>query len=355
MTIIARYVDLGQQLTLGNAVEGLPLIAYGDSWTFGDAENTPGTRAIIRTAARRRMTLTNRAVSGYTIPDAAVRAIGTGAPATPTKGVYFFSLGTNDLLMADNAKTRAGIAHGLRAFCSVASAAERIENTAFTKVSGTWQDLSPLPEASSGTVTKSTVEGSVVSYTITTAGIYDLLSVGLGDGAGGVQGGTFTIAKNGTNIATVDLNDQHANGGIALAATGYGPVFASIGSLIVGDVIRITYSRAGRAGTPEGYLDALVRRSPTPPTILLVKPVANLKPTNINPTLLSYMRDLYSTVAEEFGAHVIVADPAEGWDPATMLGTDLIHPNDRGSAHLANSYDRALLSLDFRNGMNTGG
>jgi hypothetical protein len=101
-------------------------------------------------------------------------------------------------------------------------------------------------------------------------------------------------------------------------------------------------------------VDLLVRRSTTPPTVLLVKPVVNLKASNTKPALLAFIRDEYDAVAAEFGSHVVVADPAAGWDPATMLGSDQLHPNDRGMGHLGNAYDAALASLGYRAGQNTG-
>jgi lysophospholipase L1-like esterase len=46
-------------------------------------------------------------------------------------------------------------------------------------------------------------------------------------------------------------------------------------------------------------------------------------------------------------------DPLDyGWDPAAMIGSDNLHPNDLGHATLADALTAHLASLPFRAGMN---
>lgn len=309
------YLADAYEWALGNAgitsLTGQTITAYGDSWTASDSESTPGQRAIQQLISRLGGTLTNQAVDGYRIGDAAGRAIGTAGTFTPgSADLVVAAIGLNDCLLTDTAQQRTASLNYLRALFAVLCAAERIEQTAFT-FGGTWANTAnPNALFSGGSNAVTTSEGATATYTITTAGTYYLLTQGTD---GSLKGGVLTITQGATTLATLDLNAQETDTGVTLTAD-YGPLSVRLDGVVAG-TLTVTYSKAGRTGTVNGFIDALVRVSATPPDILAVKPVEVLAAGHNKPALLDYIRDQYDTLAAEFGANVIVCDPDPSWTP----------------------------------------
>lgn len=320
---------------------GQPVTAYGDSWTASDIENTPGLRAIQQVHAELELgTLTNRAVNGSRAGDAARRAVGTDGTFVPGSAeLVVVAVGLNDLLQADTAVQRAATVNHLRALLAVLSAAERIENSAATGVTGTWAGVGPNATMSGGMSASTTTEGATATYAITTPGTYYLLTFGLKPGFPGGPGGILTVTQGGTTLGVVDLDSQHVDTGMTLTQ-GFGPLALRLENVVAG-TLTVTFSTAGRPGAI-GYIDAFVRVADTPPTVLAVKPVEVPAALYAMPDLLAHIRSAYDTLAAELGDHVVVCDPATGWNTATMIGPDGIHPNDTGMTHLADAYVAAL-------------
>lgn len=291
------------------------LYAYGDSWTASDIDNTPGQRAVELFSTALGLTLTNGAVGGYRAEDIAVEAISlTAIPAATTGLALIANAGLNDVAATDSPTQRQATLNGLRAAVAVCSADLRIEQTAFTQNSGTWT-LGTITHASGGSNSITQSEGAQSSYTITAAGRYYFLII-----ARNTDGGVWTFAKNGATVAVVDTNGQHVDTG-AIANSGYGPMAVDIGVFAVSDVVTATYSNAGRAGA-SGYLDALLRIPASPRTVLAVKPVRVTASGWDKPQLMEYVRGCYDRLADEFGSHVVVCDPAVAWSPdGVVTGT----------------------------------
>lgn len=310
---------------------GTVCTAYGDSWTAQDIHNTPGQRAIQQLRDRLSLSLTNQAVGGYKTGDCAGRAIGTTGTFTPGTGglVVVAGAGLNDLSQTDTTQVRAAATNYLRALFAVLCAAARIEQTAFT-YSGTWStQANSLGTSSGGSNNIANADGAACSYTITTPGTYYLLLIGA-DGSSMV-GGVWTVTQGGTTLATVDTNQQTVNTG-AVFTSGYGPMAVRLDNVQAGP-LTMTFSTAGRSGA-QGFLDALLPLSSTPPTILAVKPVEVLIGSYQKPGLLEHIREQYDALAAEFGTSVVVCDPEQqptadftatpvtGTAPATVAFTD---------------------------------
>lgn len=284
------------------------LWAYGDSYTSRDVESSSGQRAVQQLAAGLDLQTSNWAFSGDRWGDIAAKGVGSKPYVIGSADLVLIAGGTNNLQAADTAPHRAAIANHLRALLAVASAAQRIEQSAFT-FGGTWTSTAFANAGASGgsnAYTTALADGQTANYNITTPGAYYLLLIG----ANGIDqvGGSVTISQAGTTLATVDLNEQHFNTGRDPVNSGYGPLPVRL-ELAVG-TLTLTFDRAARAGTVHRYLDALVRVSATPPTILLPKPVGVPNAGWTNPTLLAYMQDLTDDLAAEFGSHVVVVDPS---------------------------------------------
>lgn len=65
-----------------------------------------------------------------------------------------------------------------------------------------------------------------------------------------------------------------------------------------------------------------------------------------------YLRDVVAEYPTD--GTVVIADPATGWNTATMVGPDGQHPNDRGQAYIAQAIEAALAGTAFREGLNYG-
>lgn len=319
------------------------LWSYGDSWTASDTYNTPGQRAIEQLASRLGLTVTNHAQNGDMIGDGAEKSIGgtLGRAYAPGSSDLVLSHFTNDLKSTDDAQKRASLRHYLRAHYAVLSAAERIEESTATKT-GTWSTNSGAWFPSGGQNASTTQNGATATFTVTTPGRYVLLLFGT---RGSAVGGIFTISQGGVTLATVDTDETVS--AVERNANNVGPLGIELGNLVAGDLL-VSFSTAGRSGA-SGFLDALVRIDEAdPPTVLAVKPVTVTytgPPTYVKPDLLADIRAAIDTVAAEF-PNVIVCDPLPGWNTATMLGADGLHPNDTGMTHLADAMEASLTPPD---------
>lgn len=65
-----------------------------------------------------------------------------------------------------------------------------------------------------------------------------------------------------------------------------------------------------------------------------------------------FLRDVVAQYPND--GSVVIADPSAAWNAATMTAPDGQHPNDRGSAFIAQAIESALATLDYREGQNLG-
>lgn len=320
------------------AFSGAAGYMYGNSWLA--AANYSAQQYPIRLTTKMGLnSMANLATSGYRMQDTATIAVKSGAKSwtAGSKGVVVVGDLLNNLIEPDDAKNRAAALESMRALVALLSASSRVEQTAFTfSTSGEglgWSNpASSQGYASGGTLAMpGGTEGVYADIPVTAATSY-LLVHGV-DGTT-YRGGLITLKQGATTLATKDTD--------ALVKTtpyntnGLAPVVIRISGHTAGTV-RLIHSQNGRTNvvTP---VDALLPQSATPPLIVLVKPVATPNAATHNkPALLEYLRTVPDTVAAEFGKHVLVIDPAPGWNPATMLGDDNLHPVEAGQEHVANA------------------
>lgn len=346
------------------ALEGVDVFAYGASWTASDLESTgPDTRWINRLERRLGFgSLTNRAVNGYRTADLAGLAIGTSASSwvVGTKGAVLVTDGlTNDLLFADDQLTRDSSREALRALLAVLSADQRIDQTTFTFSAGgaaAWANIALAAATNSGGSSALGASGAMTA-TVPLAQLvagreYWFLGAGT-DGSAATRGQLLTFSQGGTQRAQVDTDSKgRATGNLFTGNTT--PLVCDLGALTAVDLLITCSIVGGRSGSPHyASVDALLRKSLTPPTIFVAKPMLPLGATHNKPALLADLRDIVDEVAAEFGDHVQVVDVNPGWAAAAMTGDDTLHLTDYGQAHFAERWQRDLArTAAFRVGLN---
>jgi lysophospholipase L1-like esterase len=343
-------------------VEGLTALLYGDSWSASDVNNTPGARWPLRVARRTGLTVTNRAMSGYCTADIARQAIATASPASPivagTSGVVIHAGGINDLRLTDDAKTRASHLYALRAFVAVAQAMSRLESSSGTITKGTpsaWQTNGLTGQASGDenigltSAVFNTAYSQYIDVPISAAGDYVILTHGT-DGTS-IRGARITATQAGSTTVVASMDAVHQPTGSGYPSnTGYGNSGILVRGLSVG-TLRITFDAQGLTG-PQAWFDALVPvNRVSPPAVILTKPPLPTNATWAKPTLLAALHANVDTIAAEFPEAVRVVDLSAGWNPATMLGSDGLHPNDLGEAFVAGKYMTALAAITARPGV----
>lgn len=336
----ALNATIGDQIATGipqSAFKGAAAYSYGTSWYASNAGSTVEKRAINQVAARLGLTLTNYALNGSRVQDMAARAInkgGTYAPGTSSIIIGDFGL-FNNQGADDTAQTRDTAAGALRALIATLCASERIEETAGTYSAG-W--TSATSDAASGGSYKYTSTGVThVDFTVPAGRKYLLLRGTDGVAVAGMKAEVFE--GPGAKLRNTFLTNQTTYN-TTYNAEGLGPVAFDVSHIPAG-TMRV---RSGWVtGPTQGlYVDAILPQSKTPPIIVLVKQVQVPGHWTDKPALFEYLRSLPDQMRAEFGDHIIVADPAPGWDQATMLGPDQLHPNDKGMDHVRDSILSAI-------------
>jgi hypothetical protein len=342
----ATFATVAEMATSFTGVNGY---TYGNSWIA--YANYSAVQYPLRLPAKLGLAaMNNKANAGYRMQDTAVNAFGTTptltAPATAypwtagTKGVIVVGDLLNNLIEPDNQRNRDTALESCRALVALLSASAKVEDSAaaFT-FTGTWSTLtSDQLSGGSGRYINPNLNDGIESAQyvdiVVPAGVNYLTFWGAEGAASGTRGGTFVIRDGATLLAEVSTDAKaymttlRANGGRA-------PVVYKVPGT-AGRTLRITAKPpAGYSGVFYAIIDTMLTQSATPPLVVLVKPVQTLAATHNKPALLTYLRTVPDTVAAEF-PNVVVIDPATGWDPATMLGADLLHPNEAGQEFLAN-------------------
>lgn len=329
-----------------DVLEGLRVCAYGDSYLASDVENTPGARYIDRLKSRFGFSLvTNRAVNGYYMSDALEKAWGnTSSKWVPgTHEVVLVDCTTNDIGgHGDASLGLAGFERALTSFIHVLSLGARTEETSFAFSPVGWTPESGGTLASGGNDRYTQLAAAYVDVTVTSG--THLLSV-LAWPAATADGDVVTVKQGATLIHTIDTNEMMNS-------------ILDIMPILVPVTGPGTF-RIQKANLDTSYLavDARVTVNPNPPTIVLVKGCYlgaagyTAGGAGASDATVDAHNALIDTVAAGF-SHIVTVDPLPGFDDATMLGSDAVHPNDRGMAHYADAIEAVLVGLDYRQGQN---
>jgi hypothetical protein len=328
------------------AVERLPVIAYGHSWVASTL--AASNRWIDRVAGRLDLTVTNRAANGSTAQDVANLIIGSGyggAFVPGTRGIVVIECGAAEINAA-GAITPVmvrSIEENLRASILAVLGGVRDEVRApggwvFNEDwqwAGAWAEANAEGSASASNWVYTTAQNDE-THKQYTEGTYIVNLAGVDPNLGGAQveilvGGNVVEAVD-TSLATYD--ETGGNGKISRLIT----IPAG------GAELRV---RKADANGPFLVLDYVAPLDPHPAQVVVVREV--LVGDNDNDAV----NDAITAAVEGLDpAHVTVVDPRPGWNPATMIGVDGVHPNDRGTAHIANAVEAELRELPYRLGMN---
>lgn len=288
--------------------------------------------------------INNRGQAGRQMQDITWAAVAAGAPEHWTPGtdrgvVIVQGLG-NNLLAEDTPRNRAAALEGLRALVAYLSASSTVPHSGWTFGAG-WNDVSVQPYASTGTARIGQGDALTADISVPAGTAYVLAHGTDGELAPGQR---IEVTQDGRTVGVKSLNGVTARTGNE-ANNGAAPVVLRLDDLEAG-VARLTT----RQDIPGGIaiLDTLLPQASKPPLIVLVRNPAILAPSHDKPALAAYLNTLPGIVAAEFGEHVIVADPAPGWDPATMLGADKLHPTPQGADHMSRAVVSAVKARIWR-------
>ena len=167
-------------------------------------------------------------------------------------------------------------------------------------------------------------------------------------------GAAWSLTADGAPYKTGTTNNQTRK---TPTGTGTSQIVIHVDGLPAGDHAMIL-THTGTSGQFL-YLDCILRESPTPPTIVLVK-FAGVTSTGYavfpgsGPALVPIYDAIVDAVAAKFPADgsVIVMDPkAAGFDPAQHTGADGTHAHDAGAQIIAAQLADVVNGLPARNGL----
>lgn len=311
-----------------------------------------------RVATATRMDVANLAVGGSWWRDTAARAINQlGNHAD--NDVVEVSSGTNDALFVDDATDpnhRQAACDALETVLWLAASTTRIESAAWTQV-GAWIASSGEAGArSSGGASSMTPQAGSYAEVTPAAGDYVGLAYTFASYLG-LPGVTGQWTRGGVNVNTPTAasmgNTNHEAGQPAVGAAGLAVRPIRLLGLNGSAAVRQTFADAGASG-PYMVNDALLRLNPTPPWIVVMKPIGALAGSTydseaIRARLVLRRSDIDQVVTSVTSAYaplrgrIVVVDPLlHGFDHATMLLADGLHPNEDGQDFLANLVRRQL-------------
>jgi|SRR5882724_1321706 len=296
--------------------------AFGHSYVQGQ-NNDSGTAFVDRFKARQGLgTYSNRGANGTRTDEMLVSIIANHP--TDTRGLVSFMGALNDvgayLDVAGATTTKECFRSCLAYLTSRAILAKTDPGFVYN---GTWAS------GASSTV------GSYVDFSFTGDGAYVLFAYVT------TTGGTATITNvaGSTTYANVTTGSykQNFNGAVKVAGLGAGS-----------HTVRITVA----SGTITMVGATIV--SANPPIVLWCKegsyPALEAIPTskallfnNYHPAMAAVVPDFPTCITVPVGA---------GWDYTTMIGPDLVHPNQKGHAYLAQQMELALINQPFVQGLN---
>lgn len=288
----------------------------------------------------------------------AAGAVGTGTwtPSALPGGTVIIDAIGNDLLRdgtttagGTTAKSRAGAANHLEALMRLIRAGSVRQETDTTST-GTWTTQTSA-NLSGGSGQYTTTPGAARTFTARNGDSIVLLGW---DASAGLSGAAWSLTADGAPYKTGTTNNQTRK---TPTGTGTSQIVIHVDGLPAGDHAMIL-THTGTSGQFL-YLDCILRESPTPPTIVLVK-FAGVTSTGYavfpgsGPALVPIYDAIVDAVAAKFPADgsVIVMDPkAAGFDPAQHTGADGTHAHDAGAQIIAAQLADVVNGLPARNGL----
>jgi len=335
------------------ALEGVPLYGYGHSYLAGLHNGiAPGQRYMERTARRLGMAYVPRAVSGYQMQDAALDLLnGPRAWTVGTSGVVVLDATINDTKNhGTDAQALRGYRWSLRAALRYLSLSSAIpEDSGSITPTGDGERIAVADFTGGHNWRMTAGQYGVASWSFTTTGSNMVIGFG---GLDDSDGGEFDVLADGQVVAGIDTDNV-----CRTSATGrpYCPV--TVQPTLADGPHSIAVRPRGTAATGKGpYLDYVGTLSKTPPLIVLVRPL----PLPGDGYLLADAAavEAYADVqfqeaatARAQGVNVVIVDPSPGWNPATMIGADGLHPSPRGHAHIADALCGLLAGYDYSRGV----
>lgn len=339
-----------------DAMAGVPVWAYGHSFVEGTSQQrNPWVARLPRLTGC--ATVTNRGIGGNCIAQT-MNNFHAGYGATGwtsnTRGLVIFETMINDARLLG----LSGVATWKKQatlLALVARSAAYAEQTTGTFGGGSWFAQAAAQNlARGGTIGLATTPGNYVEFTVSGYTEYALVVGQLKSGFS--SGASYSVTVDGSAHST-GSQATGSDGPPAANTQNYALVPHRLTGLSTAShTIRITHT--GGSGD-QMYVDGIYSiSSSAPPTVLFVGDpyLANWttnSPYNVGSDAAA---DAYLTAAAEVAAlfpagHVVVADARVGWDAATMLGADGVHPNDRGAGHIAGVVAKVMRRLDYRAGL----
>lgn len=324
--------------------------AYGDSWTgakvgYSASSWPPLVRDIMWLSS-----ISNLGVAGSRIQNIAVDVQASpGAKWVPgTRGLVMVGGLLNQQVEGDTTNNRDTAYESMRAIAARLSAGTIREDTdaATFTYNGTWQTFTdPMPSGGTARYVNPTLAADAFHPDTVTvnvpAGVNYIQFIGLAPEMG--TGATFTLHNAGGAEVARQRTDSRS---VKTLTQGIGegqraPVVMRVPGTAGGVFTLKVTTPPGYAGAVLGYVDCLITLAEQPPMVVLLKPV-HVTHANYQKTALeTYLRTIPDTMSAEF-SNVVVADPNLGFDTATMLGPDLLHPIDSGQIHVASAVRDAI-------------
>lgn len=333
---------LEQALSTRSAFSGLPLQTRGNSWIeYGSYDTQPYPAYLPDLLGFSEVI--NRGRAGRRTQDNAQIMVSTQSAYpydTNFRGVLLINDLGNNLIEDDTLQNRAAAYQGMRAMVALASASSRVDQTGWTfRNNGSgeaWNDESAQPYASGGTARIGVFSGLQVDIPVN-AGTSYLLCHGLDPAM--ARGASIKITQGARTVIEQTLDAQTV---VTPNEANYGasPVVIRMDNLQAGTVTATTDQKGVNGSL--AIVDGMLPQSSTPPFIILVKPPTLTSPTHNKPDLNAYLRSIPDLVAAEFGRHILVVDPQPGFDAATMLGADQLHPTRLGTKHVNDAIVSAI-------------
>lgn len=327
--------------------------AYGDSWTYANYSAIPYPEQLVGLMGLSGMD--NRGVSGSRIQNVALYAQAvTGKPWVPgTKGMVTVGALLNNQAEPDDVNNRNTALESTRALVARLSAAtiRQQDDASIFTYNGTFNSFTH--EAADGGTARyanpTLTDGQIYTNTVTLtvpAGINYVQFIGLAPQT--ARGATVILFDSSnveiTRLAT-DGMSRVTPGGIGTGARA--PLVLRIPGTTGGTFTLKFTTPTGYAGQVWAFIDCLITLAENPPMVVLLKPVHVLHASYQKPELETYLRSIPDLMATEF-KNVVVADPNEGFNTATMLGEDLLHPNSEGQAHVTKLVRNAVNATILR-------
>lgn len=339
-------------------IEALRVTTYGNSYP-----NWPDDWSYLNRLFRRHgWRVTGRAVGGERSVDTASRVIAgspSGAYVHGSADLVLLDAATNDF-MSSGAAGLTGYRNAITAALSWLSLEGPIHDsrTDLIAYAGGWS-TSTGPEWGGGSQRTMTSVGSAAHLpTFGRGGKWAVGYYGLAGGTG--TGDSFKVDTCGRTVATFSTHNQCVQPGPnAAKAAGGGPRNWTPAAAVVDLPAGATEMLLARDGGGSGggpFFDWYGKINETnPPIIVCPTPLPltaagyalNGSPGLVTDAVVAEYRQALRDAAALVGPHVLVVDVCDGWDPGLMLLPDRMHPNQRGSAHIADRIDAALDCIDW--------